>query len=54
VAFRLQKHTFPLQKLHFVYKYSVVELQNCISFYKIASRFTIEHYALYNVEKMTN
>ena len=43
VASRLQKLPFRLQKLRFAYKYLVVRLQNCISRYKTASRFTIEY-----------
>lgn len=42
VASRLQRITFRLQKLRFVYKYLVVGLQNCIWGYKTASRFAIE------------
>ena len=32
---------FQVQKMHFAYKYLVVNLQNCISNYKVASRFAI-------------
>lgn len=32
-----------IQKLHFVYKYSVVTLQSGVSAYKVASRFSIKH-----------
>ena len=31
-----------IQKLHFVYKYSVVTLQSGVSAYKVASRFSIK------------
>jgi hypothetical protein len=34
---------FCLQKLHFVYKYLSVSYKYCISFYKVASLFTIEY-----------
>ena len=42
VASRLQRMIFRLQKLRFAYKYLVVRLQNCVSGYKTASRFSIE------------
>jgi len=38
----LTKVAFRLQKLRFGYKYSIVNLQNCISAYKVASRFAIQ------------
>ena len=37
------KRAFRLQKLRFVYKYILVILQTCISIYKAAPRFTIDH-----------
>lgn len=48
VASRLQRMIFRLQKLRFAYKYLVVRLQNCVSGYKTASRFSIESYKLYS------
>ena len=33
---------FRIQKLRFVYKYSVVDLQYCVSVYKVASRISIK------------
>ena len=33
---------FQVQKLHFAYKYLIVNLQNCISNYKVASRNAIQ------------
>ena len=36
------KVAFRLQKLRFAYKYLIVNLQNCISAYKVASRFAIQ------------
>jgi len=41
-GFLLSKMAFRIQKLHFVYKYSVVNLQYCISVYKVASRLSIK------------
>lgn len=37
------KLAFRLQKLRFVYKYSVVSYKHCISIYKVAFRITINH-----------
>ena len=36
-----------IQKLHFVYKYSVVTLQSGVSAYKVASRFSIKQQIRY-------
>ena len=33
---------FGVQKLRFVYKYLIVNLQNCILHYKVASRFATQ------------
>ena len=41
-GFLLTNVAFRLQKLRFVYKYSVVNLQNCVSAYKVASRLSIK------------
>ncbi len=41
-CFSFTKLAFRLQKLHFVYKYSLVGYKHCISIYKVASRLTIE------------
>ena len=41
-GFLLSKMAFRIQKLRFGYKYSVVDLQNCISAYKVASRLSIK------------
>ena len=45
-GFLLTKMAFRIQKLRFVYKYSVVVLQYCISLYKVASRISIKHQKL--------
>ena len=45
------KVAFWVQKLRFVYKYSVISLQSGISVYKVAFRFTIQHSHL---ERYTN
>lgn len=34
---------FRVQKLRFAYKYLIVNLQNCISNYKVASRIATQH-----------
>ena len=41
-GFLLSKIAFRIQKLRFVYKYSVVDLQYCVSVYKVASRISIK------------
>jgi hypothetical protein len=41
-GFSFTKPAYRFQKLHFAYKYSVVGYKNCISLYKVASRFTIK------------
>jgi hypothetical protein len=41
-GFSFSKVAFRIQKLRFVYKYSVVKLQNGVSSYKVASRFSIK------------
>ena len=38
----LTKVAFRVQKLRFAYKYLVFNFQNCISDYKVASRFAIQ------------
>jgi len=41
-GFLFSKMAFRIQKLRFVYKYSVVKLQSGVSSYKMASRFSIK------------
>ena len=41
-GFLLSKMAFRIQKLRFVYKYSVVELQSGVLSYKVASRISIK------------
>ena len=41
-GFSFSKLASRLQKLRFVYKYSVVHYKDCISFYKVASRLSIK------------
>ena len=41
-CFSFTNVAFRVQKLRFAYKYSIVNLQNCISAYKVASRFAIQ------------
>ena len=41
-GFSFSKLAFRLQKLRFVYKYSLVDYKHCISFYKVASRLSIK------------
>ena len=41
-GFLLSKMTFRIQKLRFGYQYSVVDLQYCVSVYKVASRLSIK------------
>lgn len=36
---------FRVQKLRFIYKYLIVNLQNCISDYKVASQLAIQPFA---------
>lgn len=38
---------FRVQKLRFAYKYLIVNLQNCISNYKVASRIAIQVLRVY-------
>ena len=49
-ASHLQKYTFRLQKLRFVYKYLVISLQSGFSVYKVASRFTIQQILIFPVD----
>lgn len=41
-CFSFSNVAFRVQKLRFVYKYLIVNLQNCISNYKVASRNAIQ------------
>jgi hypothetical protein len=38
----ITKVAFRIQKLRFVYKYSVINYKDCILLYKVASRFSIK------------
>ena len=42
-CFSFTNVAFRVQKLRFAYKYLIVNLQNCISNYKVASRNAIQH-----------
>ena len=41
-CFSFTSVAFRVQKLRFAYKYLIVNLQNCISYYKVASRNAIQ------------
>ena len=42
-CFSFTNVAFRVQKLRFAYKYLIVNLQNCISNYKVASRIATQH-----------
>ena len=49
-CFSFTNVAFRVQKLRFAYKYLIVNLQNCISNYKVASRNAIQHLCFLDLE----